>query len=238
MTGTPIAPALQIADLWLIVRRRRVVATTAAVAMAALILALPALVMPALYRAEATLTMDRGLKPVSFQSDPSAGTVPEQLVNTQRELLTSPAVLEAALAMGGLLGNPAYANAADPAAVLLKRLRSSVAKNSWVIQVSLDDEDPVRAESGLQSVLDAFLVQQATLSRNRGAEDLAFVAGQLAEAARKLQVSSQAERAFREQHAIASTDPDLNHITARIRSLAERQAVLDERVAASSALSK
>jgi succinoglycan biosynthesis transport protein ExoP len=236
MSNPAEAPPLQLSDLVAMVRRHPLAATLAAALAALAVFALPSLVMPSLYRAEATLTMGRGLKPVSFQSDPVAGLVPEQMVNTQRELLTSKAVLDDALAMGGLLANPAYARAADPSSLLQKRLRTSVVKNSWVINVSLDDEDPMRAEAGLQSVLDAYLAQQATALRTRSAEDMAFINTQLSEAKRTLEAAREAERLYREQHAIASVDPDRNHITARIQTLAERQAVLDERVAASGAL--
>ena len=45
----------------------------------------------------------------------------------------------------------------------------------------------------------------------------------------------EAERAFREQNGIAATDPDNNQIALRIRGIAERQAQLDDRIAASSA---
>ena len=220
------------------IRRRRTVAVAAGLVAGLVVFLLPALVSPPLYRAEATLTMDRNLKPVSFQNDPVAGQLPDQLVNTQRELLTSKDVLTAALGMGGLPANPLYAATADPVGVLQRRLRTNVIRNSWVIAVSLDDEDPVRAESGLQSVLDAFLAHQATQGRQRNAQDLDFLKAQLVEPTRKLQLARDAERVFREQNAIASVDPDRNHITSRIQTLAERQAILDERVAASGALFK
>lgn len=238
MTAPADAPPLQLADLWPMVQRRRTVAACTALAAALLVFLLPTLVSPPLYRAEATLSMDRNLKPVSFQNDPAAGQLPDQLVNTQRELLTSKDVLGAALAMGGLPANPVYAATSDPVGLLQRRLRTTVIRNSWVIAVSLDDEDPVRAESGLQSVLDAFLAHQATQGRRRHAQDLDFLKAQLVEPTRKLQLARDAERVFREQNAIASVDPDRNHITSRIQTLAERQAILDERVAASGALFK
>lgn len=216
-------------------RRRRTIAGAAALIVVLVVLWLPSRLMPSLYRAEATLTMDRGLKPVVFQNDPVAGLVPEQMVNTHRELFTSKAVIDNAMAMGGLMSNPVYARNADPAALLQKRLRSTVAKNSWVMTVSLDDEDPVRAESGLQSVIDAFLAHQATLSRGRTAEDISFIDTQLEDARRKLTVALDNERVFRNENGIASTDPDRNHITERITSLATRQASLDDRLAAGEA---
>lgn len=238
MTSATEAPPLQLSDVWAMVRRRRTAALLAAAAMAAVVLMLPGQLMPTLYRAEATLTMGRGLKPVNFQSDQLAGLVPEQMVNTQRELITSKAVLEAALGMGGLLSNRTYAHSKDPAALLEKRLRTSVIKNSWVITVTLDDEDPVGAENGLRAVLDAYLAHQATAARKTGADDLAFIGAQLAGAKAKLEQARETERAFRTAKGIASTDPDRNHITARIQTLAERQAAIDERTAASAALLK
>ncbi len=232
----PTDSPLQLADLWAMLVRRRRVAGLVAVAITIGVFVLASVTSPTLYRAEATLTLLRGLKPVSFGNDPAPALVPEQMVNTQRELLTSKDVLEAALVMGGLTANPAYAGAADPLSLLQRRLRTNVVRNSWVIAVTFDDEDPVRAETGLQSVLDAYLAHQATLARASSAEDLSFVETQLAEAAAKLLAARNLERVFRTEHSIASTDPDRNHITARIQTLAERQAIIDERLAASSAL--
>jgi succinoglycan biosynthesis transport protein ExoP len=230
------APPLQLHDVWRMLRRRRMAAGIAAALMALAVFALNGILLPPLYRAEVTLTMDRGLKPLSFQGDPVNGLVPEQMVNTQRELLSSQGVLQDALAMGGLMVNPAYGSSADAVSLLRKRLRITVIKNSWVLAVSLDDEDPVRAEAGLQSVLDAFLARQATQSRTRGADDLAYIDAQLADSGRKVQAAIEQERAFRQERGIASTDPDQNHITARIQSLAEHQGSIDERVAANDAL--
>ncbi|HAT11059.1 MAG TPA: hypothetical protein DCS97_10815, partial [Planctomycetes bacterium] len=236
MTLPADAPPLRPADLLAMLRRHRVLAVCVALLVGFTVLAAPSLLLPLRFRAEATLTMGRGLKPISFQNDPVAGLVPEQMVNTQREMLTAKPTLRSAFAMSGLLDNPAYRGAADPSALLQQRLRATVVKNTWVIQVSLDDEDPVRAEQGLQAVIDAYLAQQSTAQRSQGAEDIAFVRGQLAEAEAALQTCREQERTFRHDNAIASTDPDRNHITARIQSLAERQALLDERVTASAAL--
>jgi succinoglycan biosynthesis transport protein ExoP len=238
MSADADAPPLRILDLWSIVRRQAKSAVIAAVLVGLVMAVLPSVVMPPLYRAEATLATDRGLKPLSFQSDPVAGLIPDQMVNSQRELLMSPTVLESALTLSGLMGNASYARSPDPGALLRKRLRTSIPKNSWIIVVSLDDEDPIRAEAGLQSIIDAFLANQRTQHRNRQADDLAYITSELDIAAGKLHQARLAESQFREKHVIASIDPDRNHITARIQTLAERQAVVDERVAASGALLK
>jgi len=229
---------VQLADILAMLRRRQRIAVAAALAAVLLLFIFPVFSMSSMYRAEATLTMGRGLKPVQFQYDPIAGQVPEQLVNTQRELILSKGVLDAAITMGALLTNPAYANSADPTALLQRRLQAQVIRSSWVIVVSLEDEDPLRAERGLRSVLDAYLAHQATQARNRTAQDAEFLQGQLAETTQNLQKTKNAERVYRSEHSIASTDPDSNHITVRIRSLAERQAALDDRHAAAMSLVK
>ena len=230
------AAPLRPADIWAMLRRRRTIAMTAAAILAIVAFALPARLLPPLYRAEATLSIPRNLKPVDFHEDPAAGQVTDQLVNTQRELLASSQVLSDALAMSGLASNPVYAQAADPLRALNARLRTAVLRNSWVISLSLDDEDPVRAQEGLQAILDAFLVRQASSSRTQSSTDLAFIASQLALAEIRLAATRETERAFRHSNAIAGVDPDHNHITVRIQNLAEHQAGLDNRVAASDAL--
>lgn len=232
----PAEPPLQPADVLAMLRRRRWIALAAGILAILAVAIAPRLLQPPMHRAEATLSASRGIKPLELEGkDPLTGLVPEQMVNTQRELLTSKTVLENALAMGGLLAHPPYAGAADPVEILQSRLRTAVVKNSWVINIALDDEDPVRAEGGLQALLDAFLSHQTSLRRARTEADLAYIAQQRTAAAARLAEAREAERAYRATHGIAGTDPDNNHITARIRNLAERQASLDERLAASSA---
>lgn len=237
MTTSSAMPGLRWDDVIAILARRRLWAScVAGLVFLSLIIAAPLMQSP-LFRAEAVLTADRGLKPVASETkDPLAGLVPDQLLNTQRELLTSRSVLEQALRCSDLLDRPPYAGTTDPAPILESRLRTLVIRNTWIIQVSFDDEDPIRAERGLQAVLDAYLQQQVTAARNRAAADMAFVTVRCEEARHHLEAARTAEQAFRSANGIAGLDPDRNYITARIQSLAERQALLDDRIAASTAL--
>jgi polysaccharide biosynthesis transport protein len=230
------ATPLQIADIRAMLERRRWTALIAALSVGLLVMLLPSLVLPPLYRAEATLTAGRGIKAIDLQRDPMAGLVPDQLVSTQRELLASQEVLQNALEMSALKGNPAYAAAIDPVMLLRKRLNAMVVKGSWVINVSLDDEDPIRARGGLQAVLDAFANQQSTDHRNRSEEDLSAINRQISAVTTRLTAASKAEADFRTTHGIASINPDQNHLTTRIGNVAERLGQLDDRIAASSAL--
>lgn len=228
-------PPLRIGDVVQMVYRRRLVASIAAALAVLAILILPGRLAPATYRAEATLSLERILKPVNFQADPGAGQLPDQLVNTQRELLTSKDVLADALSMGSFRSNPSYAGASDPVAVLAGRLRIAVVRASWVIEVSLDDEDPAFAESGLQSVIDAYRARQTTQTRDRSERDIAYIQDERRDAEAKLKEARSREIAYREQYNISSADPDRNHITVRIQGLAERLAAIDDRIAASEA---
>lgn len=228
---------LRLADLLATLRRRRTVAGVAALLVGSLILFGPWLMQPPMHRAEASVTASRGLRPVEMEvRDPLTGLIPDQLINTLRELLSSREVLSDALRLGGLLEASAYQQAGDPIAVLAGRIRTSVAKNSWVITISLDDEDPVRAVRGLQAVLDAFISRHATSGRSQAEADLRFISVQLAESKAKLERCHVTEQRFRADNGIASTDPDKNHITARVQRLAELQANLDERTASSAAV--
>jgi polysaccharide biosynthesis transport protein len=238
MSTTAPTPPLTLSDIWTIMRRRRRIAIIAAVIAAALALIVPRYLAPPLYRAEATLTARDSAGPVDFQDDPAAATRSEQALNTQRELLTSKGVLQNALALGGLTLNPSYARSADPLALLQQRLATSVIRNSWVITVSLKDEDPRLAEDGLQAVLDAFISHQNSSSRKHAADDLAFLAAQVQESEQKLDAAREAERVFRTEHLISSVDPDRNHLTERIQRLAAKQAELDDRIAANESLIK
>ncbi len=89
MSAPAEAPPLQLADLLAMIRRRRVVAGVAAVLVGLAVLLAPGVLTPPLYRAEATLTMRHSDRPVGCKDDATAGQVTDQVVNTQRELLTN-----------------------------------------------------------------------------------------------------------------------------------------------------
>ena len=223
---------LTIGDLVALIRRRAGIALAAGAFGVLLVLAV-ALAVPPKFRADAALTLNREEKAIEFTVAPPP---PADLLNTQRELIQSRAVLDQAIRLGGLDGNPVYARATDQLAVISKRFRASVARNASVLEIDLLDEDAQRAERGLQAIIDAYQAERTRDVRTRSERDLRQLEEQVATARQRLDASRAAESSFRTARGIAGTDPERNHIVERLTGIAARQADIDAKLAASDAL--
>jgi polysaccharide biosynthesis transport protein len=189
-----------------------------------------------LYEANATLTINRERKPVEFQVDRDSGVVQDSLINTYRELLLARDVLEQTIPLAGLLSNPVYAGSSEPVEVLQSRVSARTVRSTWVIEITMRDEDPKVAESALQVLLDVYLAKQARLSQSRGDQALRFLSDQVEEANDRLATMRANESAFRAKRGILSADPDRNVHTQRLEDLARRQVDLEQKIEAQRSL--
>lgn len=189
-----------------------------------------------LYEANATLTINRERKPVEFQVDRDSGVVQDSLINTYRELLLARDVLEQTIPLAGLLSNPAYAGSSEPVEVLQSRVSARTVRSTWVIEITMRDEDPKVAESALRVLLDVYLAKQARLSQSRGDQTLRFLTDQVKEANDRLAGMRANEAAFRAKQGILSADPDRNVHTQRLEDLARRQVELEQKLEAQRSL--
>jgi succinoglycan biosynthesis transport protein ExoP len=229
----PPAPPLTFRDLAEVMWRRRAGALIAATIATAIVIWATSRVTP-LYEAETALTVERGRQAVDFAANPEFGQIEIGLLNTQRELLLSTPVLERAYASGAFAGSPLYEEG-DPVALLRKRLKVATDRESWVIKVTLRDEDRDRARAGLAAVTDAFLAVEAKRisGRTRGAVD--FLGKQVEVAREALETVRAEEKAFRREHAIQSTDADSNHLALRLNGMISQRIDLQRQLAAAQA---
>jgi len=87
----------------------------------------------------------------------SAALTRREFLQTQVKLITSPPVLEAALEKADLLADRRFKNARDPVKQLAKRLLVVPVRNTFLIDVSIEDENPQMAARIVNAVVDAFL---------------------------------------------------------------------------------
>jgi capsular exopolysaccharide synthesis family protein len=219
-------PAMTVGDLLAIVRRRRTVALAAAAATFVLVV-LYAFTRTPLYESQASLAVDRARKPVEFQSDPDTAHVEYSMLNTERDLMLSKAVMMQAVKSSALAQSPAYANAAQPDQLLANRLTVTTNKDTWMIFVELQDEDPRRAEQGLQAVLDAFMDLETKRQREHAFAGLDFLREQLEESEHKVDKAREDEHKFRSDHNITSTDPETNFVARRLSDLLGKRIEVD-----------
>lgn len=187
-----------------------------------------------MYRANATLALDRGTKPV-FQSE--RDTVTEQsLLNSQRDLLLATPTLVQVVASEVFRTSAPYVGHADPVGLLRQRLDLNVSRDSSAISVSLRDEQPAQAAVLLKSVISTFLERLQDQRTQRIQQSLSLLERQVAEARARLEECRENERMFRAKNAIISTDPDGNYVAVRLRQLNGARAEIATQMASGDAL--
>ena len=221
-------PPPTLGDLVSIVWDRRRLA--GAVALAVVV---PALLwiasQPRLYEAAARLVVAESRKTVDFQRD-GEGLREFALVNTYRELLTSPGLLKSALEDAGAVAQEPYAGSADPGAILGARVRVLVNRDSWMLTVACKDEDPARAESLLGSLIEGFFGRLRAQHHGRGVDSAHFLQEQLTEARGRLTEANQREQEFRKLTGVISSDPRENHAYQRMQEMQGQRSDLDRRL--------
>jgi succinoglycan biosynthesis transport protein ExoP len=198
---------------------------TTACIMAYVVIYAGRLIVP-MYEATATLTLERGVKPVAFSTDHEANG-DQTLLNGKRDLLMSTKVLKHAIENSSLKQNPGYSNITNAVEAVRARLTITISHDSPTFIVSLRDEDPQRAENGLDVLLREFEEQQRNLQHQSTEASLEFLRQQVDEARAKLDQAHKDEKTQREKYAIISTNPDDNVAATRMRSLSTQRTTLD-----------
>jgi capsular exopolysaccharide synthesis family protein len=229
------APAMTLGDVIEIIKRHRHAGLAAGATLAVLVM-VSALLKTPMYEAQATITLDRGRRPVEFdprsQFDPFTGQYEHDLLNTQRTILLSRNVLESALKTGGLQVHEDYVASPDAVDRLRDRLNVATSRDSWDLAVTLRDEDPRRAEAGLQAVIDAFLARQAGHEKERTENSIAFLQTQLADAKRKMEQARDEQQAFQRDNDLLVLDPEKSFPAQRLSALNSKRVVLSQQIAA------
>ncbi|MCK6491698.1 MAG: Wzz/FepE/Etk N-terminal domain-containing protein, partial [Planctomycetes bacterium] len=217
-------PPPTVSDLLLIAWQRRRLAGAVALALATPALAYVLTRAPA-YEASARLVVGETQSAASFQRDRESARE-FALVNTYRELLTSPHLLRHAAGAAGL----ASELGSDPGETLARQLRVVVNRDSWVLTVIMRNADPERAERLLGAVIEAFF---ARLRQNRSSvagEDVRFMQEQLVEARRRLGEADTRCQRFRQETGIISGDVRDNHSYQRLVELQKLRVEHDRRL--------
>ena len=199
----------------LVLAERRVAALACGLVAVVLVLAVT-LSGPAQYRAEARLAIERGRLEVSFAANPAFDGEDLVLVYTQRDLLLSSAVLSKALDSGALAGSAFADRADDPLAALRRRLSVVVNRDSRVLLVQLTAEDPRRAETGLASVIDAFLAEQGRRMAERSARAVESLSQQVGDARAALERARDTEEKWRVENRLFQNDAERSFTTQRL----------------------
>lgn len=220
-------PPPTVSDLLRTTWQRRRLAGAVSAALAAPALIWVAMQAPA-YEASARLVVGDSQSAVSFQRDREPARE-FALVNTYRELLSSPSLLRTAAESSGLAAELGGTAGADPGELLGRRLRVTVNRDSWVLTAILRDADPARAEQQLAVVIDTFFDRLRQSRRSHAGEDVRFVQEQLVEARRRLAEADARSQRFRQETGIISADVRDNHSYQRMLEFQRQRVELDRR---------
>jgi succinoglycan biosynthesis transport protein ExoP len=80
-----------------------------------------------------------------------------EFMQTQVQLITSRPVLEATIVTANLLNDPSYRDARDAVAILAKQVAASPVRNTRLIDVAVEREDPQQASRIVNAIVDSFL---------------------------------------------------------------------------------
>jgi succinoglycan biosynthesis transport protein ExoP len=113
------------------------------------------------YRATSQILVERGqidLTELKGAYDPALGGIGRnEFLQTQVKLITSQPVVEEAFQQADLASDPEFGKNEDPVAALTQQLSAVPVRNTHLIDISIEREDPRQAARIVNSVVDAFL---------------------------------------------------------------------------------
>jgi capsular exopolysaccharide synthesis family protein len=120
------------------------------------------------YSASAFLEVDADVRPLIFETadNPARGSSYGLYQNTQKQLLVTPFVLNAALRDEEVAGLSVIQSKADPVAWLQEALKVEFPANGEIMQVSIETESPTACVKLVNSVVSAYMNEVVVADRN------------------------------------------------------------------------
>jgi succinoglycan biosynthesis transport protein ExoP len=179
-----------------------------------------------MYQANATLVVDRDHTTRLMSDDGAEHQIDYSFLNTQRDLLLSDDVLSRAIIDAKSGNRPPYLHSPDSNAMLRRRMTVIVSRDSWVIAVSLRDENQLFAHDLLAAVLNSFKRHEIELHQEQSRGELEFLNRQVGTERALLTEARSHEQDFRASHGILSADPDRSPIAVKLGSYSEKNVEL------------
>lgn len=164
-----------------------------------------------LHLATARLTLDRGKQAAGMTQEPGRENLEESELGTHRELLKTREVARRALSASGLMAGQAYSGANDPVALMVSRIDVALVRGAWILVITLSDEDPRRAESGLQALIEAYRAVLGERVRQRSNENTTLLEREIAELDAKLAATRAEESRFRLAGGVVGDSAEVSH---------------------------
>ncbi len=143
----------------------------------------------------------------------------DDIMQTHIQLLTSPRVMEAVLQSGILSKAPGFLESRNPVQKLTKMVKASPAKAGYVLDVSVEHEDPELAAQIVNTVVESYLMRNRERRMNLsdgGIIELRKKADQMRE---RLAEQSAALQSFMESNRMVSFEDAQNIVVDRLKGL-------------------
>ncbi len=177
------------------------------------------------YTATARVLIERGgvdLTAIRGAYDPvGTGIAQRDFIQTQVQLITSRPVLESVLQQTGLAADPMFAQSRDPVRALGRMISVTPLRNSNLIDVSAQSENPRLSAQVVNAVVDGFL-RHSRQRRSGIAEDGAYELRLKADELRlKLDEAARLLHEFMVDNSMVSFEDAQNIVVQRLRGLNE-----------------
>ncbi len=147
-------------------------------------------------------------------------------MQTQAELLTSRPVLEGVIDKLNLLSDESFADAEDPVIALEEQVSVKPVRNTYLIDVSVQREDPKQAQAIVNATIAAFMAETRHRKLGVSEEGLAQLQQKAESLRTRLAIATDALQSFMVENSMASFERSQNVVLDRLRDLSKNLTVI------------
>ena len=166
------------------------------------------------------LVESRGVNLTAMQDAYDQGRLAQNdIMQTQIQLITSPRVMEAVLQSDVLARSPSFLEAKNPIQKLAKKVKAVPAKAGYVLDVSVEDENPELAARIVNKVVESYLARSRERRLDISGGGIVGLRQKRDELRDRLDMESAALQAFMESNRMVSFEDAQNIVVDRLKGL-------------------
>ena len=173
------------------------------------------------YTATSRLLVEtRGINLTAMQDAYDQGRIAQSdIMQTQIQLITSPRVMEAVLQSGIFAQSPAFLSSRNPVQKLAKMVKATPAKAGYVLDVSVENENPELAANIVNTVVKSFLARNRERRLDVSDGGIAELKRKADELRSRLDLESASLQSFMESNRMVSFEDAQNIVVDRLKGL-------------------
>jgi capsular exopolysaccharide synthesis family protein len=173
------------------------------------------------YTATSRLLVEtRGINLTAMQDAYDQGRIAQNdIMQTQIQLITSPRVMEAVLQSGIFAQSPEFLSSRNPVQKLARMVKATPAKAGYVLDVSVENENPELAANIVNSVVKAYLARNRERRLDVSGGGITELKRKADELRGRLDLESASLQAFMESNRMVSFEDAQNIVVDRLKGL-------------------